>query len=196
MGGTKSEAIGKVTHQLLSTEFPVPLTRFSKRDMGGWQGELVRTRRDGSRITVASRWTPLEDRNGRPSGWLEINTDITERKRFEEGMRELSGQLLRVQDEERRRIARELHDSAGQSLAALSMNLTPLESENGHLGAHAVRAIPGESKIVAGLSQELRTIPNLLHPPLLDEVGLASALRVYLEGFTDRSKIDVIWKSG
>jgi PAS domain S-box-containing protein len=191
-GWTKAEAIGKVPHELLSTEFPVLFEEIaSKRDLGGWQGELVHTRRDGTKITVASRWTLLEDRNGRPSGWLEINTDITERKRFEESMRELSGQLLRVQDEERRRIARELHDSAGQTLAALSMNLSPLESENGHLGPLAARAIKESLNLIAGLSQELRTISHLLHPPLLDEVGLASALRWYLEGFTERSKIDV-----
>lgn len=191
-GWTKAEAIGKVPHELLSTEFPVPFEEIaSKRDMGGWQGELNHTRRDGTKITVASRWTPLEDRNGRPSGWLEINTDITERKRFEESMRTLSGQLLRVQDDERRRLARELHDSAGQTLAALSMNLSPLESENGNLLPHAARAIKESLNLIAGLSQELRTISYLLHPPLLDEAGLASALRLYLEGFTERSKIDV-----
>jgi PAS domain S-box-containing protein len=191
-GWKKSEAIGKSPHELLRTEFPVPFEEIVKRRAeGGWQGELVHTKRDLTRITVASRWTTLEDHNGRPSGWLQINTDITERKRSEEGMRALSGQLLRMQDEERRRIARELHDSAGQTLAALSMNLSPLESENGHVGPTAAKAIKESLKLIAGLTQELRTISHLLHPPLLDEVGLASALRLYLEGFTERSKINV-----
>jgi PAS domain S-box-containing protein len=191
-GWKNSEAIGKVPYDLLRTEFPVPFEEIAKRRAeGGWQGELVHTKRDGTKITVASRWTTLEEHNGKASGWLEINTDITERKRFEEGMRTLSGQLLRLQDEERRRIARELHDSAGQTLAALSMNLSPFESENGRIGPDVAKVISESLKLIAGLTQELRTISHLLHPPLLDEVGLASALRLYLEGFTERSKINV-----
>jgi len=103
----------------------------------------------------------------------------------------LSGQLLKTQDEERRRIARELHDSAGQMLAALSMNLTPLASENGKLPPGAVKAIKESVGFVKELSNQLRTISHLLHPPLLDEVGLSSALRLFLEGFEERSKIKV-----
>jgi signal transduction histidine kinase len=122
---------------------------------------------------------------------LQINTDITERKRSEEGMRALSGQLLRMQDEERRRIARELHDSAGQTLAALSMILNPLKSANGRTGPVAAEAITESLNLIAGLSRELRTISYLLHPPLLDEAGLGSALRLYLEGFAERSRIKV-----
>jgi len=191
-GWKQSEAIGKSPHDLLRTQFPVPFEEIAKmRAEGGWQGELVHTKRDGTKITVGSRWTTLEDHNGKPSGWLEINTDISERKRSEEGMRVLSGQLLHLQDEERRRIARELHDSAGQTLAALSMNLSPLESENGRIGPIASKAIKESLNLIAGLSQELRTISHLLHPPLLDEVGLSSALRLYMEGFTERSRIEV-----
>jgi len=191
-GWEKSEAIGKVPYDLLRTEFPVLFEEIAKRRAeGGWQGELIHTKRDGTKITVASRWTTLEDHNGKPLGWLEINTDISERKRSEEGLRVLSGQLLHLQDEERRRIARELHDSAGQTLAALSMNLGPLESEDGRIGPIAAKAIKESLSLISGLSRELRTISHLLHPPLLDEVGLASALRTFLEGFTERSNIQV-----
>jgi signal transduction histidine kinase len=117
--------------------------------------------------------------------------DITERKRTEESLRLLSGQLLYLQDQERRRIARELHDSAGQILAALGMNLSLLESENGNIVPRASKALRESIDLVQELSRELRTISHLLHPPLLDEVGLASCLRSYLEGFTERSKIKV-----
>src|SRR6266478_798850 len=116
---------------------------------------------------------------------------ITERKRAEESLRELSGRLLQMQDEERRRIARELHDSAGQILAALSMNLTPLEPEANKISPSAARAITESLGLVNELSKELRTISHLLYPPLLDEVGLSSALRLFLEGFEKRSKIKV-----
>jgi len=92
------------------------------------------------------------------------------------------------QDEERRRLARELHDSAGQLLAALSMNLAPLESVNGQMPQWAGKAISESLGLVNELSKQLRTISHLLHPPLLDEVGLRSALQFYLEGFMERAK--------
>jgi two-component system, NarL family, sensor kinase len=71
------------------------------------------------------------------------------------------------------------------------MNLTPLESDNGRTGPTAAKAVEESLRLVNELSRDLRTISYLLHPPLLDEVGLSSALRSFLEGFTDRSKIKV-----
>ncbi|MGA9208098.1 MAG: PAS domain S-box protein [Terriglobales bacterium] len=191
-GWAKEEALGKSPHQLLRTKFPVPFEEIAKqRQGGGWHGELVHTKRDGTAVTVASRWTTLKDAQNRPAGWLEINIDVTERRRAEESLRALSGRLLQIRDEERRRLARELHDSAGQILAALSMNLTPLESEARRAAPTAAQAIKESLGLIDQLSRELRTLSHLLHPPLLDEVGLASALRLYLEGFAERSKIKV-----
>jgi len=180
-GWTREEALGKSPHELLRTQFPVRFEEIAKqRGQGGWQGELVHTKRDGTTVTVSSSWTALRDTDNNLAGWLQINTDISDQKRSEQSLRLLTGRLLRMQDEERRRLARELHDSAGQMLAAISMKLSPLES-----------AVQESLALVAELSGELRTISHLLHPPLLDEVGLSSALRLYLEGFTERSKIDV-----
>jgi signal transduction histidine kinase len=106
-------------------------------------------------------------------------------------VRELSGQLLRAQDEERRRIARELHDSAGQIVAALHMNLMPLVEATQDLNSNVASGITQSIEFVEELSSELRTISYLLHPPLLDEAGLPSAVRWYVEGFAERSNIEV-----
>jgi PAS domain S-box-containing protein len=106
-------------------------------------------------------------------------------------LRELSGRLLQTQDEERRRIARELHDGVGQLLTALGMNLSSVASEKAKLSLGAVQALDENAELIKQASQEIRTMSHLLHPPLLDEVGLESALRWYIDGFAERSKIAV-----
>ena len=103
---------------------------------------------------------------------------------------ELSARLLHLQDEERRRIARELHDSVGQTLAALSMNLAAVGADIERL-AKTATTIADSTALVNDMSSDIRTISYLLHPPLLDEAGLSSALTWYIKGFSERSKIDV-----
>jgi len=106
-----------------------------------------------------------------------------------EGLRQLSARLLQAQDDERRRLARELHDSVGQLLAAISMNISTVRSTP--LTPEAAAAAEENARLVEQISREIRTMSHLLHPPLLDEVGLASALRWYIDGFSKRSKIAV-----
>src|SRR5580704_7976816 len=125
-GWSPAEACGNVTHQFLKTVFPEPLDQVYEKlyKTGSWEGELVHSTRDGKRIVVASRQVLQRDAQGRTIGILEINRDVTPRKEAEEALRNLSARLLQLQDEERRRIARELHDSTGQSLAALVIHLS------------------------------------------------------------------------
>lgn len=108
-----------------------------------------------------------------------------------ENLRELSSRLQQLRDDERRQIARELHDSVGQMLAALSMNLETVSAQVHKLDEGAARAVSDSRALIGQISSEIRTISHLLHPPLLDVAGLASALRWYVDGFSERSKIKV-----
>ena len=191
-GWTKEEALENRLGMLLQTEFPIPFEEIREvlvRE-GNWEGELIHTRRDGSRVTVNSRWTLWRSAEGNPLGWLQINTDITGRKRAEESLRALTARLLQLQDDERRRIARELHDSTGQILVALDINLSLVQKNEG-LAPNAANAVRESIALVQQLSKELRTTSHLLHPPLLDESGLPSAVRWFVDGFAKRSKIPV-----
>jgi len=120
-----------------------------------------------------------------------VSRRTAELRAAEAGLRMLSGRLMQLRDEERRRIARELHDSSGQVLAALSMCLSMVESEADKLSARAGRNLSDAARLVRELSQELRTMSHRLHPPLLDEAGLESALRWFVQGFAQRSGINV-----
>jgi len=187
-GWARAEAMGQCPHELLCTEFPVPLSEIARqRQQGGWQGELVHTRRDGTKVTVASRWTPLKEGNRNLTSWIEINRDVTDRKAAE-AARQLSAQLMKMQDEERRRIARELHDSAGQTVIALMLNLGQLRT-SGNLSPEEARLLSDSYALLQNVNSELRATSHLLHPLLLDEIGLWTALEWYVEGFMQRSGI-------
>jgi PAS domain S-box-containing protein len=118
----------------------------------------------------------------------EVESEIAVRKKTEEELQELSARVLRLQDEEHRRIARELHDSTGQTLTAMKMTVAALGS--------LVKSIPGADQLVEDLNvltddalKDIRTTAHLLHPPLLDEVGLTSAARWYVDELAKRSGI-------
>jgi PAS domain S-box-containing protein len=115
------------------------------------------------------------------------NADIFEQA---EQLRELSNQLLKIQDDERRHIARELHDSAGQIIAALGMNLADITQRANNNPALA-KALEDTQNLVQQLNREIRTTSYLLHPPLLDESGLSHAIQWYIQGFKERSGLDV-----
>jgi signal transduction histidine kinase len=106
------------------------------------------------------------------------------------GLRELSARLMQLQDDERRRIARELHDSVGQTLAGLAMNIANVRAEINRVSETATVLNDSEA-LIQEMTREVRTISHLLHPPLLDEAGLTSALRWFIDGFSQRSKIQV-----
>ncbi len=108
-----------------------------------------------------------------------------------EEIRELTGRLLKSQDDERRRIARELHDSTGQMLAAMKINLDMVNSKTSGMDDEAKSLVSDTIAITDEMNRQLRTMSYLLHPPLLDESGLRSALQWYVDGFAQRSGIEV-----
>jgi signal transduction histidine kinase len=136
-------------------------------------------RRDNEKLHQAQR--ELEDR---------VQERTAELDTANRSLRELSARLLQSQDDERRRIARELHDSVGQMLAALTMNLSAVRADIERVARTATTLTDSEG-LVQQMSTEVRTISHLLHPPLLDEAGLSSAVRWYLDGFAQRSNIKV-----
>ena len=105
-------------------------------------------------------------------------------------LRDLSGRMLQSQDEERRRVARDLHDSAGQTLVAMSIKLAQMAGANSD-SPQLASMIQEVEELVQGLSQEIRTTSYLLYPPMLDESGLSYALRWYVEGLGERSGLEI-----
>ncbi|MGA7919623.1 MAG: PAS domain S-box protein [Candidatus Acidiferrales bacterium] len=106
-------------------------------------------------------------------------------------LRDLSGRLMSTQDEERRRIARDLHDSAGQNLAALAMILTQIENDAKRDPTRLSQTVKDARDLIEGLTEEIRTTSYLLHPPMLDEIGLSSALGWYTQGLAERSGLRI-----
>ncbi len=186
------EVVGKSVYDLIA---PKDLDRFRefhdkicRGEKGFLEFDLVGLR--GERRRMETHAAPLRNPDG-SFEHLGVSRDITERKKIEEATkeRELSARLLRLQDEERRRMARELHDGAGQLLAAMSMNASGIDREKSKLSPDAARCVEDNARLIEQVSTDIRTMSYLFHPPLLDEMGLDSALRWYVDGFSERSKI-------
>ena len=154
--------------------------------------ETVRVTKNGSRINISLTISPVRDSLGRVIGASKIARDITLRNRAEQALREseLSARLLQVQDEERRRIARELHDGVGQLLSAVGMNISVVLQRREKLSPEVAERVAESGALIQHISKDIRTVSYLLHPPMLDEMGLRSALRWYVDGFAERSRID------
>jgi len=122
---------------------------------------------------------------------MSISEDVTERLRAELELRKLTARLFNLQDEERRRLARELHDSTAHTIFAVTLNLQRLEKTAINRTPEIAGLISDSQQLAAQSLTELRTLSYLLHPPLLDEAGLVRALKVFVRGFSERSGIQV-----
>ena len=155
------------------------------------QSEVIGWRRNDSSEIL---WTlgnavPQFAADGSVSAVINTFTNITERKQAEEALHQLSTRLLQLQDEERRRLGRELHDSLAQSVLAVNLNLAQATRSLTALDERSRHSLAEARRVLAEMSREIRTLSYLLHPPLLDELGLVSAVKEYAEGFSERSGI-------
>jgi PAS domain S-box-containing protein len=176
---------------------------------GRFEDEDWRVRKDGSRFWANVVITPFRDATGKLIGFAKVTRDFTERMQTqkalqkevaerkeaqrqlhnsERSLRQLSLHLLRTQDEERRRIGRDLHDSLGQYLAVLKMKLESLTTSLGK-DSEAAQDVAGCIRLTESSIKEVRTVSYLLYPPMLEEMGLKSAIPWYLDGFSARSGI-------
>ena len=198
LGYSKEQAAGKIAHELLQTEFPQPFAaiRAELMRVGHWEGELTKTARDGRRIVVSGRWALQWGKRDQAPRVLVINSDITQRKRGEEllilqreQLRALAERLQWVREEDRKKVARDLHDQIGQILTAIKLDMT-----------WATRHLPdSEGEVLARLRESIqsindgvkavRTICSGLRPGVLDDLGLAAAIEWQASEFASRNDI-------
>jgi signal transduction histidine kinase len=164
--------------------------------MGHWEGDLVSVAQDGRRIVVASRWALPWGKRDQAPRVLVINSDITERKRGEESLvlqreqlRALAERLQLVREEDRKRVARDLHDQIGQILTAIKMDMTwmtrHLPESEGEVLARLRESIQSINDGV----KSVRTICSGLRPGVLDDLGLAAAIEWQASEFASRNGV-------
>jgi PAS domain S-box-containing protein len=188
-GFTPDEAVDQPITIIVPPELRAEEKQILGRLRDGERIDLLETNRltkSGSLVHVSLIIFPVKESQGRIIGASMIARDISERQRAEQVLKgaELSARLLQMQDQERRRIARELHDGLGQLLAAISMNVGRVMKEKAKLSPATARCVEENSLLVDQALTEIRTLSYLLHPPMLDELGLASALKSYARGWT------------
>lgn len=173
---------------------------FGRDDAAPWSAEDASIVSDGKVITkeeevdrgtdrrlyLTSKFA-LRDGVGKTYAICVVSTDITEFRRTQHEAQDLGARLLTAQDVERRRIARELHDGTVQTLTAVTLNLARLKNANPEGDLNIAQSVG----LLKEAHSELRTLSYLLHPPALDELGLAPALSGYVDGFGKRTGIDV-----
>jgi PAS domain S-box-containing protein len=142
-------------------------------------------------LWILGNSVPQFAQDGSVSAVISTFINITERRQAEEALHQLSTRLLQLQDEERRRLGRELHDSLAQSVLAVNLNLAQAMQSSDSLSERSRHALAEARHLLQEMSREIRTLSYLLHPPLLDELGLVSAVKEYAEGFSERSGITV-----
>jgi PAS domain S-box-containing protein len=160
---------------------------FLKNPQNRHETEFRFRHKDGSYRWIYAQGDLVRDAAGKPVRMLGCHIDITERRRAEDELHRLSHRLLHAENEERRRIAKELHDSTAQDLVAVVMNLGLLQESLAPGDTKAARILADSIALVENSVNDIRTLSYVLHPPRLDETGLAGAIAEYAAGVTSRT---------
>jgi two-component system sensor histidine kinase UhpB len=193
-GGERIEHFDTVRVRKDQTTFDISLTISPVRDASGkiiGASKIARDITQRKRIERELRESEERYRSLADALDTQVQFRTQELERRNAELRELSGRLMESQDVERRHIARELHDSAGQTLAALGMSLARISDNARKDPAQLAKSIEDAEALVQHLTQEIRTTSYLLHPPMLDEVGISSALSWYVQGLAERSGLEI-----
>ena len=198
LGYSKEQAAGKIAHDLLCTEFPQPFAEIRDQlvHVGHWEGDLIKTTRDGRRVVVAGRWALQWGKRGQAPRVLVVNSDITERKRGEESLvlqkeqlRALAERLQSVREEDRKQVARDLHDQIGQILTAIKMDMTWMIRHLPESEVQVLARLRESTQSINDGVRAVRTICSGLRPGVLDDLGLAAAIEWQASDFASRNGI-------
>ena len=201
MGYTKAQAAGKIAHEMLCTEFPIPFSEIRDELMrvGHWEGDLIKTARDGRRVVVAGRWALQWGKRDQAPRVLVINSDITERKRGEESLvlqreqlRALAERLQLVREEDRKKVARDLHDQIGQILTAIKMDLSWISRRLPESEGEVLARLKESIQLINDGVKAVRTICSGLRPGVLDDLGLAAAIEWQASEFASRNGVQCL----
>ncbi len=201
LGYSKSQVAGTTSHELLRTDFPQPLAQIREELLRAehWEGDLIMTAQDGRRIVVSSRWALQWGKRGQAPRVLVINSDITERKLGEESLvlqrehlRALAERLQTVREEDRKKVARDLHDQIGQILTAIKMDMTWMTRHLPESEAAVLSRLKESIQLVNNGVKAVRAICSGLRPGVLDDIGLAAAIEWQAGEFATRNDIQCL----
>ncbi|MCA1318958.1 PAS domain S-box protein [Bacillus tianshenii] len=187
-GYKREEVMGK-THRIINS-YHHPKDFFHNlwetiRQGNVWKGEIKNRKKDGSYYWVDTTIVPFLDKNGTPYQYLSIRSEITERKLVQEELQAMMTKLIHVQEEERKKVSRELHDGIGQNLYSLLITINRLHTELEHPLIHLLQ------KDVTNMIEDIRGISWDLRPSLLDDLGLIPALRSFINRYSQHYGIKV-----
>ncbi|HEY2806579.1 MAG TPA: PAS domain S-box protein [Gemmatimonadales bacterium] len=194
-GYTAEEIIGEHMSRFYTAEdaergLPESLLTIARAD-GRVEDEGWRVRKDGNRFWADVVVTALREDNGTLVGFGKVTRDLTQRRLAEQQLGEMSGRLLQLQDEERRRIATELHDSTSPLLTRLTARLYGMRQRQGNEDTELTRSMDETLTLAEATTNMVRTVSNLLNPPMLEEAGLLASLHWFIDAFSSRSGMRV-----
>jgi len=196
-GYTEAEAIGQPITILIPATQQEEEQRNQDAVLSGKRiehFESTRLTKSGKTINVSISISPLKDSRGQVVGVSRITRDITERKCAEEALASATQRMIEIQEEERKRIARELHDDIGQRLVFLSIALHSLKEED--IGAEVTSRLNGISKDISQVSQAIQSVSHKLHSAKLEYLGIVTAMNSFCREFAERHSVAVAFTHG